>query len=189
MQCIIENCEEGLSEWLYLEYRHAAQIWHGRIIFTNVKPEMEVKLGALGEIRREHVYELKFENAIVLDPLAPLPLTPEDMQKANYVVIGGILGDREFTGKTKAWITSKMQCVARNLGKIQLSIDIAAYVAREMLEGKTISQIPLTSEVEIEHEDGHITVLPYGYPIVNGRVLITPGLIQYLKRNLGDVDA
>lgn len=189
MQCIIENCEEKLSEWLFLEYRHAVQIW-GKVIFTNVKDErMHAVLSKLSaEVYREHVYELKLENLVVLDPLAEKPLEPEDMQKANYVVIGGILGDREFTGKTKQLITEKTRCIARNLGNIQLSIDAAAFVAHEVLKGKRLSEIPLTSEVEIEHSDGHITLLPYGYPIVNGDVLITPGLIRYLQRNMGDQD-
>ncbi|MEM4293007.1 MAG: SAM-dependent methyltransferase [Thermoplasmata archaeon] len=186
MQCIIENCEEKLSEWLYLEYRHAVHIW-GKIVFTNVNDErMYALLSELsGEVYREHVYELKLGNLIVLDPLAENPLEPEDMQRADYVVIGGILGDREFTGKTRRLITEKTRAVARNLGKTQLSIDIAAYVAYQVLQGKRLSEIPLTAEVEIEHPDGHITVLPYGYPIVNGKVLITPGLIRYLQKNLG----
>ncbi|MGB9636178.1 MAG: hypothetical protein ACPL1Y_02875 [Thermoplasmata archaeon] len=186
MQCIIENCEEKLSEWLYLEYLHALQIWHGNVIFTNVQDkEMHEKLSSLCDVKREHVYELKLENVIVLDPFADKTLVPEEMQNANFVVIGGILGDREFTGKTEKLITKKTMCIARNLGKIQLSIDIAAYVAYQILQGKHLAEIPLTSEVEIEHADGHITVLPYGYPVIDGKVLITPGLVEYLKRNLG----
>ncbi|MEM3396349.1 MAG: SAM-dependent methyltransferase [Thermoplasmata archaeon] len=187
MQCVIENCEEELSEWLFLEYRHAVSIW-GKVKFTNVKDDrMYTTLSMISsEVFREHVYELKLENPIVLDPLADKPLEPEDMQRANYIVIGGILGDREFTGKTKRLITEKTRGIARNLGKTQLSIDIAAYVAHQVLQGKRLSEIPLTTEVEIEHPDGHITILPYGYPIVDGKVLITPGLIRYLQRNLGE---
>ncbi|MCX8174164.1 MAG: SAM-dependent methyltransferase [Thermoplasmata archaeon] len=187
MQCIIENCEEKLSEWLYLEYKHAANIWHGKLCFTNVREERMYALlsNLTSAVFKEHVYELALENLIVLDPLAEKSLEPEDMQKADYIVIGGILGDREFTGKTKRLITEKIKGVARNLGKTQLSIDIAAYVAYQVLQGKRLSEIPLTVEVEIEHPDGHITVLPYGYPIVDGKVLITPGLIRYLQRSMG----
>jgi len=190
MQCIIENCEEKLSEWLYLEYRHAAKIWQGKIIFTNVKDERmrKVLLNLTTEVFTEHVYELPFKNLIVLDPLAEKPLEAKEMLSRDYIVIGGILGDREFTGKTQRLITQKTQCIARNLGKTQLSIDIAAYVAHQVLQGKELREIPLAREVEIEHEDGHITLLPYGYPIVDGKILITPGLVRYLQRNMGDVD-
>lgn len=188
MQCIIENCEENLSKWLYLEYKHAVRIWHGKLSFTNVKDDrMYAVLSNLTSgIFREHVYELKLENLVVLDPLASKTLEPDDMQKVDYIVIGGILGNKEFTGKTKRLITEKTRGIARNLGKTQLSIDIAAYVAYQVLQGKRLSEIPLTTEVEIEHPDGHITVLPYGYPIVDGKVLITPGLIRYLQQNMGE---
>lgn len=188
MQCIIENCEENLSKWLYLEYKHAANIWRGKLGFTNVRDDRMYALlsNLTSAVFREHVYELKLENLVVLDPLAEYPLEPDDLQRADYIVIGGILGNREFTGKTRRLITEKIRGVARNLGKTQLSIDIAAYVAHEVLQGKRLSEIPLTTEIEIEHPDGHITVLPYGYPIVDGKVLITPGLIRYLQRSMGE---
>jgi len=40
---IIEHCEPELSEWLLLEYKHAAKIWDSNVIFTNVHDETAAK--------------------------------------------------------------------------------------------------------------------------------------------------
>ncbi|HVL87251.1 MAG TPA: hypothetical protein VM681_04470, partial [Candidatus Thermoplasmatota archaeon] len=69
---------------------------------------------------------------------------------------------------------------ARNLGPIQLPIDVAVLVCALVREGGRLEDVELTTEVEIRHDDSHVTVLPYGYPVVDGRVLLTPGLAEHL---------
>lgn len=187
MKLIIENCEEKLWHWLYLEYKHASEIWEGNVIFTNVKDfQMYNKLKDLGEVYRESFIEI-FDDSkiIILDPLAEKQLETEDFIDMDYVLIGGILGDRRITGKTRELITKKAKnAKVRNLGKIQLTIDSAALVAKLIYLGMKLEDIEITSEVEIRLNDVESIHLPYGYVILNGKPIITPGLIDYLINKL-----
>lgn len=40
-----------------------------------------------------------------MDPEAKETLTPADREQFDYVVIGGILGDSKYTGRTKKEVT------------------------------------------------------------------------------------
>ena len=74
-----------------------------------------------------------------------------------------------------------MRCESRNIGKTQLSIDGAVFVAKAIMLGMRLEEIEIASELEIMHDDGHSTILPFGYPIVDGKVILTPGLVEYLS--------
>jgi ribosome biogenesis SPOUT family RNA methylase Rps3 len=76
-----------------------------------------------------------------------------------------------------------MGCRARNLGRIQLSIDSAVVVCRLIALGMKLEKIKLSAELEIQHDDGHSTILPYGYPVLDGKVVFTPGLKEYLRKH------
>jgi len=204
---VIDN-HENYSSWLILEYKHSLSLWKNTI-FTNVKDKkLEKELNNLGvKVYNESVCELaedsnlgfckshKRENKIptvcVLDPRAEKELTDEDFQGLDFIVIGGILGYAEMKGRTTSLITDLLEECSkkgmillkkRNLGKKQLSIDIAVFVSKAVYLGAKLNDIELTSEVEIEHPDGSATVLPYGYPIIDGKVIITPGLVEYLHK-------
>lgn len=185
VRLVIENCEPQYSEWLELEYKHCAQLWNN-ILFTNVKaPKLKSKLAELGnaEVREESILELEQKKRIVLDPLAELELKREDFDGAEEIVIGGILGDKEFTGKTKSLISSKLPAETRNLGKKQLSIDTAALVTKLILYGTSLKELELTDELEIQVDPSYSVVLPYGYPVIDGKLIVTPGLVDYLAKS------
>lgn len=177
---IIENCEEQ-SEWLLLEYEHCIQLWEN-IAFTNIKRGFE-ELKEKANCYEKHFYEI-FGNSkkiIILDPLAEEELKTNDFKNCNFIVVGGILGNKEFTGKTKKLISEKINCKKRNLGKIQLSIDTSVFIAKLIYLGKKLKEIELTREVEIFLSKEHSITLPYGYPIINGKLILTPKLIEYLR--------
>ncbi len=196
---VIDN-HESHSEWLMLEYLHSISLWHN-IIFTNVKdPKLEGSLEEAGvKAYVDRFDELagtgrlgKHPTVCVLDPKAHVELVPEDFDSLDYIVVGGILGYAEMTGRTEALITEGLERLAqegkialkkRNLGKTQLSIDIAVFVAKAVYLGGKLGEIELTTELEIEHPGGSTTVLPYGYPVIDGKVIITPGLVEYLRKN------
>jgi len=79
-------------------------------------------------------------------------------------------------------ISDKYGFETRNLGKIQLTIDGAAFVAKAILLGLDLEDIEIAYEVEIKHDEIHSTVLPFGYSVVNSLPLLTPGLIEYLLK-------
>lgn len=204
----IENCEP-YSEWLMLEYRHSLLSWPGAV-FTGVSdPKLFQALSAFVKVAaffdaagddikggasktaKSAVHksglaglkEFQPKKTIILDPAAPKALSTADLEKASALVVGGILGSEGFTGKTGKLLTDRLGCQARNLGKIQLSIDSAVVVCRLIALGMKLEKIKLSAELEIQHDDGHSTILPYGYPVLDGKVVFTPGLKEYLRKH------
>lgn len=188
VRLLIENCEDELSEWLFLEYKHASEIWGGAI-FTNVKNEdMKERLKDIGEVYSNSFYEICGDKkVIILDPKGKKELKNEDFLDASFIVVGGILGYEKPKGRTYKYITSKAKkflknYVVRNLGKIQLSIDTASLVAKLISLGMELKDIEITREVEIVLNDVESVLLPYGYVVLDGKIIITPGLIEYLRK-------
>lgn len=170
-----------------LEYRHCIETWEDPV-FTNVadKALFEALADCGASVRRSPLGRLKEyrpERTLALDPEAADLLRTSDFKKHDALVIGGILGNEGFTGKTGRFMTGKLGCCARNLGKIQLSIDSAAVVCKLIFLGMKLEDIELTRELEIVHDGGHSTILPYGYPVLEGKIILTPGLREYLERH------
>lgn len=179
---IIEHMEEEISEWLLLEYEHASALWEGEVWFTNVRKGRE-RLSSIGRVFEERACQL-FSEAIVLDPKAEKPLTQEDFYTGLPVVVGGILGYEKPLGRT-AEITESFEVAhPRNLGKVQLSIDSACLVAKLISLGFSLEDLEITSEVEIQTGEGESVILPYGYLVLEGSVILTPGLVDYLIRKI-----
>jgi ribosome biogenesis SPOUT family RNA methylase Rps3 len=181
---IIEICEPFLSNWLLLEIKHSSSIvGKDKLLITNVKENYMRHLSKYANVTTSSIIDLKgfHDKIIILDPLADLTLTPEE---ASYhiLVVGGILGDNPPQGRTFKYITSRLpRCKARNLGKKQFSIDGAIYVAKLISEGKKLEEIPTMENLIIKVDNFHEIILPYVYPLVNNKPLISDELIEYLK--------
>lgn len=185
MKLVIENCESELPEWLFLEYKHAAHLWGGAV-FTNVSsPKMTAKLSILGRVEEKPFHEiLPGERAIILDPKGVKALEGMDFKDAEVIVIGGILGEAVPKGRTTALITSRVKnAKVRNLGEVQLTIDSAALVAKLIQKGFSLNEIEITKEVEVKISEKESILLPYGYVVAEDKLLLTPGLKEYLLRS------
>jgi ribosome biogenesis SPOUT family RNA methylase Rps3 len=186
MLFVIEHLEPKLSEWLRIEYSHAARIvGRKRLLITNVKKKSEFrKLAKIAHVEHESAREMfKHHEFIVLDPRARKKLSPHDFQSKKAVIIGGILGDDPPLGRTRELLTKTLQKTpTRNLGKKQLSIDGATYVAKRVSEGKLLRDIPLQHGLEIQVSEVYSIFLPYAFPLARGKPLISSELISYLKR-------
>lgn len=179
----IEHLEPHLSKWLWFEYRHAAEIASGRLEFTNVKREDHFRaLSRLAPTYRESVLELyPPEDLIVLDPRAPVQLSPGDVNDSSILVVGGILGDHPPKGRTYELLTKRARGArARNIGAYQFSIDGAVYVALRVAEGAGLEEVPTKIGVTIRAPPFLIR-LPYAYPLKGGRPVISSELVRYLK--------
>lgn len=186
---VIEHCETELSPWLLLEYRHASMIYGKDFLwFTNVPPRYHRTLSRYGRVLSDNVVELvrcralNPERTIVLDPKASRTLTFEELLTAEFVVIGGILGDHPPRGRTWLYITSRMPTGVRafNIGDGQYSIDGAVYYVEYMWRNKGIEGFKYVDGVVIETGMGEV-YLPFRYPVVNGKPLLADGLEYYLK--------
>ncbi|MCA1813792.1 MAG: hypothetical protein LC624_07560 [Halobacteriales archaeon] len=180
----IEHAEARIDEWLWLEYAHAAQLVE-RLVFTNVQgAEERERLQELAEARAEPAGEaFAGQRILVTDPEAEPAVRPDEFDDFDVLVVGGILGVEEFTGKTGKLITRPQHLEARHLGPLQLPIDMAVLVGNLVRMGLELEDIELTKEVEIELGEGRSVELPYAYPVVEGQLLITPGVVDDLKRN------
>lgn len=183
---IIENREPAISDWLLAEYGHSASIWPGTV-FTNVTDGgMAAALQTMGRpVAADVLGYTGGKGCIILDHQSEVELGPDDFNDADFIVVGGILGYDKPMGRTREFITSRFDRDNnrfRNLGKVQLTIDSAVFVARAIFLGASLGELDITTEVEVKWDDVHSTILPYGYPVVDGRVLLTPGLVDILRQ-------
>ncbi|WP_297547915.1 hypothetical protein, partial [Thermococcus sp.] len=184
---VIEHLEE-ISDWLWLEYKHVSEWWGDRLIFTNVLPEERERLAKLGSVIGESVTRFPFDRSkiIVLDLQAEEELRPEDIEEDTIIVVGGILGDAIPRGRTREFITSKMEGVkVRHIGKPQFSIDGASIVAKLIADGKRLEEIDYEENPTIKLDEFSEITLHYAVPKLDGKLLLTPGLIDLQKRELG----
>lgn len=83
-------------------------------------------------------------------------LTPEDGDRFDMVIFGGILGDHPPRDRTSGLRKSEIEM--RHLGSLQLSTDTAILVSKLILENKMrFESIPFVDEPEIKgkvNEDG-----------------------------------
>jgi ribosome biogenesis SPOUT family RNA methylase Rps3 len=178
----IEHCEESLSPWLLLEYRHCEKLWKNNLVFTRVtNKKTAVVLRPLGRVEKEKA-DIVFsgKHGIILDPQAARPLTPKDCHASDVIIIGGLLGYERPRGRTRTMISDASRFETRHLGSIQLSIDGAAFVTQAICLGMKLGDIEIAREVEIKHDSVHSTILPFGYPVIDDHPVITPGLVDYL---------
>jgi len=126
----------------------------------------------------------------ILDPFAKTVLTPQDSQKFNTFIFGGILGNYPMQARTKKEITSKMKLPARNIGKAQMTTDNAFYVVKEIAEnGKKLEDLKFQEELVIPFKSGkginEEMIIPFRYVLVNHKPLISKELLRYIKKKKG----
>ena len=185
VKVVIEHLEPALSKWLLYEYENAAKALGKSLIFTNIKrpPRILAKLNIVE--RRSALRIFPQETLVILDPRAKKTLTPQDMKGDSIAVVGGILGGHPPRGRTKALLTLKApNAKARNLDNWQFTIDGAAYVATLIAGGKKLQSVPikrgLVLRTKLRPSGVHEVLLPYAYPIVAGKPLISKKLVRYL---------
>lgn len=178
MKIFIEHLEERASRWILAEYRHSVSIAGERVLITGARipgmPSTEKRFHQLVDPSK----------TLILDPQAEEELTPEDLEKIDAVVVGGILGAHPPLGRTKKLLSDRFpQALKRNIGPDQFPIDGAVYVVIQIAEGKRLNQIPRAVGISarrrlasMEHE----IRLPYAYPLVGGRPLISEEILRIL---------
>ena len=182
---IIEHLEPKLWLWCLIEYKQISKIvGKNHLIFTNIKKSDVKKLGKYGKIIAKSVKELSLPNSCVLDPEAKKLLSTKEAKKFEYFIFGGILGDNPPKKRTKSELTKFIKNPeARNIGKEQFSTNSAVYVVKQIIEGKELSKIPFQDSVEIKLNKTESVILPYKYPLINGKPNIPKELIKYLNKN------
>lgn len=168
MKFIIEHLEPELYDWCILEYKHIAEI--ADVLFTNVQLDF-------AESTKKSVKDMELVKPCVLDPSAEKVLEPG----FETIILGGILGDEHMQGRTTKDLPLP-GIPRRNLGKEQMSTDTAVYVAKQLLEGKKLSDIEFQDDIEIEIDEGESMILPFRYVLIDGKPMLPDGLVEHLRK-------
>lgn len=185
---VIENMEDP-TPWVVGEYLHSYRIAGKRILVSNapikmietlkkMEPELEATPQPASEVCRR-------KKTLLLDPDAHTRLDPILLRRYDCVVVGGIMGDYPRKGRTKIIRETMPWADTANIGPEQFSVDGTVYVIVSMLEGKRLEDIPVVKrpEIEIRTPLGSYTLeLPFAYPLVDGKPLISEDVIWYLSR-------
>ncbi|MCD6563407.1 MAG: hypothetical protein J7K23_05775 [Thermoproteales archaeon] len=191
----VENLEEPISRWLYIEYKNLARIVGKRnIFFTNIKDEYEYYcMKKITEnVFKESISFLSFKNSrlIILDPDASKSLKITDFDDGTIVLIGGIMGDFPPKHRTNIELSNKIkrenfkEVIYRNLGYGQFPIDMAGLIALMVYKGTRLDNIDVMYGIEISVNKKNTIYLPYTYPVINGRPAISEEEIEYLKNRV-----
>ena len=186
MLFVIENLEPRLSDWLCIEYTNSAKILGKDLLITNIKNPSEFrKLSKIAKVETKRARALfKKGDIILLDPLARKALAPADFGAESVILIGGILGNDPPIGRTRELLANNFpDAKIRNIAKHQFSIDGAAYVAKQVSLGKPLEKVPIKVGLELNLSRGYSNFLPYAFPLVKGKPMISRELIEYLKRH------
>ncbi|MDD5502184.1 MAG: SAM-dependent methyltransferase [Candidatus Thermoplasmatota archaeon] len=182
---VIENCEPEISDWVFLEYKNASEIAQGKIIYARTKDRKLEPFGIIDE--RPFTEIIEPEKTIILDPAAEKPLAAEDFQNFKYLVFGGICGDYPPKARTGPLVSCRMpKAELRHLGPKQLSTDSAVLMVKLISLGAKIEEIETTECLTIEYGEGESFVLPFGYVVLNDKIMVTPGLLELLKKRRED---
>lgn len=183
---IIEHLEPELFEWCIIEYRHISKIvGKENLWITSIKESDADKLKGYGKIITSSVTSLNLNQSkmCILDPESSTILSPEDNKSFDYFIFGGILGDSPPRKRTGPELTRFLpNAQTRNIGNKQMSTDNAVFVTKTILSGIPMEKIPFKDEIEITLKKGESTIFPYRYALVNGKPLVSPELIKYLKK-------
>ncbi|KAL1920272.1 uncharacterized protein VTP21DRAFT_1418 [Calcarisporiella thermophila] len=165
---IIEHLEEGMHEWCETEYYHMLQniggehLWFTHLTPTTLASAPERLRGA--QLRTEDVLSLGIDmkKICLLDPAAEKALSPEDGEKFEYFLFGGILGDHPPRDRTAE--LRKLGFEGRHLGSIQMSTDTAVNVTKRVIEDKIpLDKIPYIDSPEVWFSRRESVVLPFRY--------------------------
>ncbi|MEK6910591.1 MAG: SAM-dependent methyltransferase [Nanoarchaeota archaeon] len=184
---ILEHLDAELFAWSLIEYKRISKfVGKDNLWFTNIEEKDIKKLSSYGKVFTQSVKDMNLKDTCILDPEATQTLSPEDKSRFKYIIIGGILGDYPAKKRTEELITIFMpNSEKRDLGKEQLSTDNAAYVAHKILSGTPLSKIEFIDSPEIEVNEIESVILPFRYPAVKGKALMSKQIIKHLKERPG----
>ncbi|KAK3055217.1 hypothetical protein LTR09_003770 [Extremus antarcticus] len=182
-KCIYEECETSTPPWNFLLSGLSSAAGVGKQLSLPSSSVTEQSVEALyqGDRRR---------NVCLLDPKAEKDLSPEDGEKFDVFLFGGILGDdppRDRTGELR-----KMGFEGRRLGQEQMTTDTAARVTRIVVaDRQPLGNIPYVDRPDIKlpastsgHEgaqSGESVSMPFRYVKgKDGKGVMPKGMLDLL---------
>ncbi|KAF6832560.1 carboxypeptidase d [Colletotrichum plurivorum] len=190
---IVEHLDPELGPWSELEYIAIAKETHaagGTFLLSSlppafVAPEKLKEVPALKTENRgvEELYAQDKSRVCLLDPSAASDLSPEDGEKFDAFLFGGILGDDPPRDRTSE--LRKKGFEGRRLGPTQMTTDTAVRVTRIVVEEKIpLDKIPYAEYPEFRFNEHESAQMPFKYvKDKNGEPILPEGMLELLRKD------
>ncbi|KAL2758116.1 hypothetical protein ACRALDRAFT_1047967 [Sodiomyces alcalophilus JCM 7366] len=190
---IVEHLDPDLGQWSELEYlaiakeTHAAQ---GTFLLSSLPTAFQVppalsQVPAFKPERRgvEELYAADKSRVCLLDPAASRDLSPDDGDKFDVFLFGGILGDEPPRDRTSE--LRKKGFEGRRLGQTQMTTDTAVRVTRMVVEDKIpLEKISYLDFPELKFNDHESTEMPFRYVKgQDGKPVMPEGMIELIQKD------
>jgi len=187
---VVEHLDPELGPWSTLEYKTIAQESRGAgcdFILSSVPATLleSAELKNVGANVRGDPVETYFadrkDRICLLDPAAKQELEPEDAQKFDVFLFGGILGDDPPRDRTSE--LRKKGFTGRRLGPKQMTTDTAVRVTRiVILEQKALGKIDYDDYPELKLDEHESTEMPFRYVRgKDGKPIMPAGMLDLIK--------
>lgn len=202
MKYIIEHMEEGFSEWVILEYAQILRdVGSDNLLLSlpagtqekDIPPklkEMGLKWSSKGlaEITEgiPGWEPLRDGRVCLLDPRAAKDLQPEDVDRFDYFVFGGILGDhppRDRTTELNRAYPGLL--VGRRLGDKQMTTDTAIRTTQIIVKDQEkFEDIKFIDYPEFRFSKKEATEMPFRYVLdQDGNPILPEGMLALIKKD------
>ncbi|PNY28371.1 Protein arginine N-methyltransferase SFM1 [Tolypocladium capitatum] len=190
---IVEHLDEELGPWSELEYSAIAnetRDTRGRFILSSLPPTFRVPAalssnGAFTAERRgvEEIYAADRSRVCLLDPSASEDLSPEDGDKFDAFLFGGILGDDPPRDRTSE--LRKKGFEGRRLGPKQMTTDTAVRVTRMVVQDKiALDGVPYVDFPELKFNEHESTEMPFRYVTDQaGQPIMPAGMKELIQKD------
>lgn len=190
---IVEHLDDELGPWSELEYFTIAKESHeagARFCLSSV-PSSLVLPATLQDVPGftadgnsvEVIYAQDKSRVCLLDPSAIKELAPEDGDKFDVFLFGGILGDDPPRDRTSE--LRKKGFEGRRLGPKQMTTDTAVRVTRIVAQEKTpLDKIAYVDYPELRINKNESTEMPFRYVADDkGNPIMPEGMIELIKKD------
>ncbi|KAL0942626.1 Protein arginine N-methyltransferase SFM1 [Colletotrichum truncatum] len=190
---IVEHLDPELGPWSELEYIAIAKETHaagGTFLLSSlpaafVVPDKLKEVPALKAENRgvEELYAQDKSRVCLLDPSAASDLSPEDGEKFDAFLFGGILGDDPPRDRTSE--LRKKGFEGRRLGPTQMTTDTAVRVTRIVVEEKIpLDKIPYAEYPELKFNEHESTQMPFKYvKDKDGNPIMPEGMVDLIRKD------
>jgi len=190
---IVEHLDDELGPWSELEYLTIAKESHqaGAKFCLSSVPEnlvlpetLKAVPGFMADGKSvEVLYGEDKSQVCLLDPSATKELSPEDGERFEVFLFGGILGDDPPRDRTSE--LRKKGFEGRRLGPKQMTTDTAVRVTRLIVQDKIpLDKISYVDEPEIRINKNESTEMPFRYVKgKDGKPIMPEGMVDLIKKD------
>lgn len=187
---VVEHLDPELGPWSALEYKTIAQESRDAscdFILSSV-PETLLQSREFQHLNanaRSDPVEVYFANRkdriCLLDPAAKQELSPDDGERFDVFLFGGILGDDPPRDRTSE--LRKKGFAGRRLGPVQMTTDTAVRVTRMIVADQVkLEDIPYVDFPELKLAEHETTEMPFRYvKDAAGRPVMPDGMVELIK--------